>query len=54
MLFRSLLRLFSITGVDHVIPSFTTLDEALSELPAIAIRPRRSGPAETPQILAGS
>jgi anti-anti-sigma factor len=50
----TLLRLFSITGVDHVIPSFTTLDEALSELPAIAIRPRRSGPPETPRILAGS
>jgi anti-anti-sigma factor len=40
-----LLRLFSLTGVDHVIPSFATLDEALTELPAIAIRPQ--SPAES-------
>jgi anti-anti-sigma factor len=50
----TLLRLFSLTGVDHVIPNFTTLDEALSELPAIAIRPRRSGPAGAPRIVAAS
>ena len=40
----SLLRLFSITGVDHVIPAFSALPEALSELPAIAIRPQRPAP----------
>jgi anti-anti-sigma factor len=39
-----LLRLFSLTGIDHVIPNFATLDEAISELPAIAIRPQRNGP----------
>jgi anti-anti-sigma factor len=33
-----LVRLFSITGIERVIPTFATLDEALSELPAIAIR----------------
>jgi anti-sigma B factor antagonist len=36
----TLLRLFSLTGVDDVIPNFATLDEALSDLPAITIRPR--------------
>ena len=43
----SLLRLFKITGVDRVIPNFECLDEALSQLPAISIRPQRpSLPAE--------
>ncbi len=32
----SLLRIFSVTGVDRVIPIFTTLAEALGELPAAA------------------
>lgn len=50
----TLLRLFSLTGVDHVIPSFATVDQAVSELPAIAIRPRRSSQAGVPQILAAS
>jgi anti-anti-sigma factor len=49
----TLLRLFSLTGVDHVIPSFAALDQALSELPAIAIRPR-GGPSGAPRILAAS
>ncbi len=44
----TLSRLFSITGVDQVIPIFTTLDEALSELPSIAIRPQRAGVAGAP------
>jgi anti-sigma B factor antagonist len=39
----SLLRLFSLTGIDRVIPNFATLDEAVSELPAITIRPPRGG-----------
>jgi anti-sigma B factor antagonist len=39
-----LLRLFSLTGVDQVIPNFPTLDEAVSEVPAIAIRLPRRGP----------
>ncbi len=50
----TLLRLFSLTGVDHVIPNFTTLDEALGELPAIAIRPRGGGAAGAPRSLATS
>jgi anti-anti-sigma factor len=50
----TLLRLFSLTGVDHVIPTFATVDEAVSELPAVAIRPGRSGPAGVPRILAAS
>jgi anti-anti-sigma factor len=50
----TLLRLFSLTGVDQVIPSFPSLDEALSELPAIAIRPGSSGTAWAPRILAAS
>jgi anti-sigma B factor antagonist len=50
----TLLRLFNLTGVDHVIPSFATLDQAVSELPAIAIRPRRGGGAGAPRILAAS
>jgi anti-sigma B factor antagonist len=50
----TLLRLFSLTGVDHVIPGFATVDEAVSDLPAIAIRPGRSGPAGVPRILAAS
>jgi anti-sigma B factor antagonist len=49
-----LLRLFSLTGVDQVIPSFASLDEAISELPAIAIRPMRSGTDWAPRILAAS
>jgi anti-sigma B factor antagonist len=49
----TLLRLFSLTGVDHVIPSFATVDQAVSKLPAIAIRPRR-GDAWAPRILAAS
>ena len=50
----TLQRLFSLTGVDHVITSFATVDQAVSELPAIAIRPRRSSQAGVPQILAAS
>lgn len=50
----TLLRLFSLTGVDHVIPVFTTLDEATSELPAIAIRPPHGDAAGAPRILAAS
>jgi anti-sigma B factor antagonist len=46
-------RLLQLTGVDQVIPNFSTLDEALSELPAIAIQPPRAGLAGMPvQILA--
>jgi anti-sigma B factor antagonist len=34
-------RVLSLTGLDRVIPSFASLAEAVSELPAIAIRPQR-------------
>ena len=50
----TLLRLFSITGVDHVIPNFTTLDQAVSELPAVAIRPGRSDVTGLPRLLSAS
>lgn len=39
------LRIFSVTGVDHVIPIFATLADALSELPAIAIQPQSPSPS---------
>lgn len=47
----TLLRLFSLTGVDHVIPNFATLDQAVSEVPAVAIRPRRGDVTGLPRIL---
>jgi anti-sigma B factor antagonist len=50
----TLLRLFSLTGVDHVIPSFTTLDQAVSELPAVAIRPPRGDVTGLPRLLLAS
>ena len=50
----TLLRLFSLTGVDHVIPNFTPLDQAVSELPAIAIRPPRSDVTGLPRLLLAS
>jgi anti-sigma B factor antagonist len=50
----TLQRLFSLTGVDHVIPNFTTLDQAVGELPAVAIRPRRSDVTGLPRILSAS
>jgi anti-anti-sigma factor len=50
----TLLRLFSITGVDHVIPNITTLDQAVSEVPAVAIRPGRSDVTGLPRLLSAS
>jgi anti-sigma B factor antagonist len=44
-----LLRLFSLTGIDRVIASFATVDEAVSELPAIAIQPSSHGGRPQPQ-----
>ena len=35
-----LLRLLALTGIDRVIPNFGSLEEAVRELPAIAIRPQ--------------
>jgi anti-sigma B factor antagonist len=46
----SLIRLFLITGIDRVIPVFAALEDALSELPAIAIR---AAPAEPSGLAAG-
>jgi anti-sigma B factor antagonist len=45
-----LLRMFSLTGVDRVIPTYATLDEALNALPAIAtaVRPQPTGAAPAP------
>jgi anti-anti-sigma factor len=44
-----LLRVLNLTGLDRVIPNFATLEEAVSELPAIAIRPQgRAGPGVYP------
>lgn len=37
----AVLRIFTITGVDSVIPIYTSLQEALAPTPAIAIRPER-------------
>jgi anti-sigma B factor antagonist len=45
----ALLRLFRLTGIDRVIPNFATVDEAVSELPAIAIRPPRRGARQQPE-----
>jgi anti-sigma B factor antagonist len=39
----AVLRIFAITGLDHVIPNFTSLEEALEHAPAAAIQPRRPG-----------
>ena len=38
------LRIFAITGLDRVIPNFTSLEQALAHAPAAATRPRRPGP----------
>ena len=35
----------AVTGIDHLIPSFTSLDEALAETPAAAIRPPHPSPS---------
>jgi anti-sigma B factor antagonist len=40
----SVLSVFAITGIDRVIPNFTSLDEALEPAPATAARPPRRRP----------
>ena len=35
----SMLGVLAVTGIDGLIPSFTSLDDALAEAPAVAIRP---------------
>jgi hypothetical protein len=42
------LRIFTIIGLDGIIPRFATLQQALAEVPATAIRPRRPGHAGEP------
>jgi anti-sigma B factor antagonist len=42
------LRIFTIIGLDGIIPHFATLQQALAEVPAAAIRPRRRGHAREP------
>lgn len=44
----TVLRIFSITGLDHVIPHFSTLEEALAQAPASA-GPLRPGPPSSPE-----
>ena len=41
----AVLRIFSITGMDQVIPSFTSLDQALAQAPANGRRQPREGDA---------
>ena len=41
----AVLRILAITGLDRVIPSFTSLEEALAQTPGAAIQSRRPGPA---------
>jgi anti-sigma B factor antagonist len=42
------LRIFTIIGLDGIIPHFATLQQALAEVPAATIRPRRRGHAREP------
>ena len=44
----TVLRIFSITGLDHVIPHFPTLEEALAQAPASA-GPLRPGSPSSPE-----
>jgi anti-sigma B factor antagonist len=46
-------RVFSVTGVDRVIPNFATLAEALAPMPAVTILPPRPVPSRVTHILAG-
>lgn len=39
----AVLRAFAVTGIDRVIPHFVTVDEALEQPPAVAIRLRGPG-----------
>ena len=41
----SMLGVLAVTGIDRLIPSFTSLGEALAKAPAAAIRPRRPSPS---------
>ncbi len=38
----AVLRILAITGIDRVIPNFTSLDEALAQTPAATVRPQPS------------
>ncbi len=38
-------RIFTLTGLDRVIPHFTSLEQALAQVPVGRIRPRRPGPS---------
>jgi anti-sigma B factor antagonist len=37
----SVVRIFTLTGLDGVIPHFTSLEQAIARVPATTIRPRR-------------
>jgi anti-sigma B factor antagonist len=44
----TLLRIFTVTGLDGVIPRFAAVKQALAQPPAAAARPRRQNPAPDP------
>ena len=41
-------QIFTVTGLDGVIPRFASLDQALAQAPATVIRPRRPGRHQEP------
>ena len=46
-------RIFTVTGLEGIIPRFATVGQALAQVPAAAARPRRRGPGpETAAVLA--
>jgi len=46
----TVLRIFAVTGIDHLIPNFPTLDEALAQTPDVS---RSCGQILTPGLQAG-
>jgi anti-sigma B factor antagonist len=42
-------RIFTVTGLDGIIPHFATIQQALADIPATASRRLRQGPAHTPE-----
>lgn len=47
-------RIFTLTGLDDVIPNFATVEQALAEVPAAATGPARRRPAREPGAARGS
>ena len=48
------MRIFTIIGLDDIIPHFATLEQALAQVPAAAIRPLRRGAAGKPAAASAS